>query len=282
MSTKPFDHDAFEEVIPLLSRGFPGVTRETWIAGVRSAALAPRPDLPLGYVMTADGAPVGVILTLASRRDRPGAEAVNVVNLSSWYVEPAHRVRAPAMLRRAVADPTLTYTDLTATDATGRMNQLLGFRPCAEERVLVPLPLAAASLPDRAEMVTHEKLPPAAVSPAMRRLLEDHAELGCVSAALADDDGWHPLVFIRRRRFGVPGAMLGFAESPARVLRHLGTVARFLLRRSAFVLSADGLPAGERLPACAWRTRRRPRFVKGPGHLPGLDYAYSELVLFGV
>jgi len=74
-------------VADLLARGFPARPRKYWTSALARLAARGAPDgCPrFGYLLEADGAPVGVLLLIFA--ESGGAVRCNV---SSWYVEPAY------------------------------------------------------------------------------------------------------------------------------------------------------------------------------------------------
>ena len=85
-----------------------------------------------GYLLEHDGKDVGVILTIPSTRRDDSGEPRRVVNLSSWYIDPDHRWRAPRMLQTVTACNATLFTDLTATPSVRNMIGRLGFRGWTE------------------------------------------------------------------------------------------------------------------------------------------------------
>jgi hypothetical protein len=265
-----------DRALAILARGFPHVGRERWVSGLAWLAGAPSlADVASGRILRADGNDVGVILTLGSRRDSGPA---GVVNLSSWYVDPAFRLSAPFMLRKVTSARDLAYTSLTPSDSVERMLMALGFQRACAQRVLVPVALAACR-PARAQVRPHGSAQDS-LAEGLRRALDDHAAAGCLCAVLEDEDGLHPLVFFPRRRAGMRSALLAYAEDPARVLRHRGAVGRHLLRRGVLALTVDH-PAGP-VPSDVIRLSPPRRLIKGPRPAAAIDYLYSELPAFGV
>src|SRR5689334_15785750 len=99
-----------EEVIALLTRGFPGRKRQFWMRGFERQADRPTPpNCPkFGYVLESDGVLVGVLLLLFTSV-AAGAEAAVRCNLSSWYVDPAFRNYASLLASVALKHKGVTY-----------------------------------------------------------------------------------------------------------------------------------------------------------------------------
>lgn len=277
MTLRPIDDASLGDAIALLSRGFPERTCVFWEASLRrlTAYRKGATARPIGQLMVVDGKAVGVILTIASRRF-DGATAREVVNLSSWYIDAPYRWLASRMLQSIVADDSVTYTDLTPTEQTERINARIGFRRAAEGLVLYFLPWAAIAGPSRARVVPFERLPPDALLPADRTLLAHHRELGCLAAALYLR-GYHPLLFQPTRRKGLPVARLVLAESRRLVTDNVGAIARFLLRSRMLFLSLYGDSVERTRGGIIWN-RSASMLVKGSWQPERVDHTYSELV----
>src|SRR5262249_52225653 len=93
-----------DDLIPvtdLLTRGFP-CPRSYWEVGLKRLRSRSAPaEMPrYGYMLEANGDPVGVVLLISSTRC-VGNEQKLFSNLSSWYVEPTYRSHATQLLKRA-------------------------------------------------------------------------------------------------------------------------------------------------------------------------------------
>src|SRR5579863_3667162 len=105
------DESDVDQIVDLLTRGFPARHPSYWRAGLARMAAARRPGgYPrFGFVMESEGAPVGVILQLFHEsRDENGTPHIRC-NLSSWYVEPAFRGHASLLASLATRDRNVTY-----------------------------------------------------------------------------------------------------------------------------------------------------------------------------
>lgn len=93
---------------------------------------------PSGFALLADGVVVGALSTIRSRRTIRGQRR-DVCNLSSWAVAPSFRAFAPAMLRKATAEPGVVFTNFTASAAVTDILRAFRFNEMStEERVLLP------------------------------------------------------------------------------------------------------------------------------------------------
>ncbi|WP_306223126.1 hypothetical protein [Bosea beijingensis] len=274
----PFGPSRRDEAVALLMEGFPATSRAFWEKGLdRQEALQ---DDNLGYFLEAGGQAVGVMLTLRSTRSRPDGTLYPVVNLSSWYIQPAHRWRAVPMLRAIVAESDGLVTDLTASESIYRMNAAVGLEPWSNGMILAGI-LPWAALPARrgARVLLFAQAA-ALLGPAEAGMLEWHERDGLIAAVLCEDAGTCPLLFRPIRRKGVRFAQLIFAGSRKAVIRNLPTVTRFLAGHGILFLSIDAYR--EDCPRGAVFRPGRQRFWRGEVDHDRLDYAYSELVLFGV
>lgn len=259
--------------LDLLAEGFPERDPADFRRALdRAADVLGEEAGPLAHLLTLGGAVQGVVLTLPSLR----SDGLSLVNLSSWYVRPAGRVAAPAMLRR-LADLAPVVTDLTPTPAVVRLSLAVGFAVTADRTAHLPLPLLAA-VPGSARLVAPNHPEAGPLDPGDDRLLAEHARLGCLTAVVLHEGGAAPLVVRPGRRYRLPVGEVILAD--LRVLAEArGAVARWLLRAGLVALAVD-LPAGARFPGSRVVRPRPPRLARGPVPPGRIDYAWSELVFF--
>ncbi len=279
---RPIDRRSLDETLPLLQRGFAHAPA-FWAAALERLKRyqSPAPDSPAAYLLDVKGDPVGVILSIASERTAADGTMRRVVNLSSWFVDEAHRWRAPRMLQQLTASDDTLYTDLTPTAPVQSMIGRLGFNRWTEGTLLYPLPLFALGRTGNAHVARFGSLPADALPAAVQRIMADHASLGCLTAALWDGIRLHPLIFSRMRRKGLPIARLLYAEDRTVVKNHLAAIARFLLREKT-VLLAMTADRSERIPGSFFTRRAPPTFYKGTMNTSAIDHAYSEFVFLQI
>ncbi|QCI64377.1 hypothetical protein [Phreatobacter stygius] len=270
-----------ESVHALLARGFPSRHPSFWVDGLKRQAdhHARIQAGPVGQILRVRGADVGVILTMRSRRADPDGRQRKIVNLSSWYVDEVHRWLAPSMLKAVLSEPETIYTDLTPSDSVERLNARLGLTLWNDGVLLVALPFSALHRDKAgARLVGLEQLPRDRLSGASWTMLEDHAAMGCITAALDLDGRLRPLIFARTRRKGLPAARVIYADSKSDLKTAIGAVSRFLLLRGIVSLE---IPArhGEHLTASRFSRGMRPTFARGTMDPDTIDHAYSEFVL---
>lgn len=272
----PIGQDTMEDAYALLARGFPMRSRAFWHDGLaRQARFHEAQDLgPVGQIMRVKGEPVGVILTMRSRR----ADGQGVTNLSSWYVDERYRLLAPRMLQQILAEPAETFTDLTPSPPVTAMMERLGFARRHDGGVIVLLPAIALRPGGGARVIA---VGDAGIEPESLGLMQDHLALGCLTCVLVCGGVKHPLVFSAARRKGLPTARLIYARDLAAVRRNLGPIARFLLRNGAVCLEYPG-NRGEEAPGGWFSGRSRPTFVRGEMPAAEVDHAYSEFVFLRI
>jgi hypothetical protein len=274
---QPIDADSLDEALALLAKGFPVHDARFWRAGLER--LQGHHDRygfgPVGYVMGQPGRRTGVVLTMVSERLGPDGERRRVVNLSSWYIEEQARWLAPMMLKQLTSELGTTFTDLTPSPPVRKLISALGFQPWNTGVIVALLPLVAVLGWRAASVISCAALASASLSPALRRIVDDHEAMGCVTLGLRRNEAVSPLVFLPTRRRGLPSARLLYAENKREVIAQFGEVARHLLRRG--ILFAE-IPADstDQLPGGWFTTGAPPTFYKGSMAPEGIDHAWSE------
>lgn len=274
----PFGPSRRDEAVTLLMEGFPATSCAFWERGLERQAMLQDDDL--GYFLELGSQAVGVMLTLRSTRNRPDGALYPVVNLSSWYIQPAHRWRAVPMLRAIVEESGGLVTDLTASESIYRMNGAVGLEPWSNGMILAgTLPWAALPARRGASILRLARAA-ALLHPAEVDMLEWHERDGLLAAVLCEEAGTCPLLFRPIRRKGLRFAQVIFAGSRKAVIRNLPVVTRFLAGHGIMFLLIDG--HREDCPRGAFFRPGRQRFWRGAVDRDRLDYAYSELVLLGL
>jgi hypothetical protein len=279
---RPIGFQSLDEAMPVLSRGFSRLPLSSWTESLNRLRQygATRVEPRTGYLLQDNSRDVGVILTIPSARDT--ADGVSpVVNLSSWYIDPEHRWRAPRMLQRIVSCDATLFTDLTPTQPVRTMIGRFGFRGWTEGALVFALPWFAIQATGESHIVPLHRLPPDAFTSPIRRMMDEHAALDCVAGALWDGRALHPLIFSRTRRRGLPVARLVYAENRATVIAHMPAIARFLLREKVLLLAVNANQS-ERVCGSIFTQRPSPAYFKGDRTPPQCDLAYSEYVFLQV
>jgi hypothetical protein len=280
---RPISFEALDTTLPILARGFPALSREAWTAGLDRLRRfgAPDPKALVGCLLEDRGRQVGVILAIPSTRFDAANAMRRVVNLSSWYIEPDARWRAPRMLQSVVTCDATVYTDLTPSPPVRAIIGRFGFRNWTEGTLLFTLPLFALRGTGRAHVLALRDLPADAFDAPTRAILDDHDGFGCICGGLWDGDALHPLIFSRKVHRGINAARLIFTDDRAAVFTNIAAISRFLLRER-FLLLAVNADRCERIAGSIFTERTAPTFYKGPGAPAQCDFAYSEFVFLQV
>jgi hypothetical protein len=267
-------------VAALLTRGFSAWrTAAFWERALaRLAGREPPEGLPrLGYVLEADGAVVGVLLLIASESDR-GERRCNV---SSWYVEPAFSLYGTLLVRRALRLQGVTYVNVTPAPETWDLLAAQGYRRYSVGRSFAVPALARRGATGRVIRVRGPLRPGPDLSEHEVKLLQDHAQWGCLSLVAAGPEGRVPFVFGRRWRKGViPFAYLLHCRGIDSFTAHARPLGRYLLRYGIGLVVADAEAKVAGMPG--WFQDGFPKFYRG-AEAPGPhDLAYTERAVFGV
>lgn len=273
---QPLTADELDRALDLLVEGFPERSPAFWQAALdnlRSHAENDAVGHPHAFLMVGKAGPAGVVLTPAVSRTGPDGGRQRVVNLSSWYVRPEQRWRAPLMLKSLLRDDGTVYTDLTPTPAVRQMLPALGFRPINRGTRITVLPVAAV-LGRRGARV---RPLPVGDEP---EFLAGHRALGCRTVMVESPLG-STLVVTRPVRYrGIPAADLVYAESHKLLDAGFSAFARHLIGRGYGLMRS---PAVDDL--CAAGSVVLPRgfwFARGGSFCDRVDVVGSELTLFNL
>jgi hypothetical protein len=276
------DIDAIANV---LTRGFPGRTRDYWMRGLRRQSERPVPQgYPrYGYLLENDGMPVGVLLLLYAARVEAGETTIRC-NVSSWYVDPLFRVHATLLTSMAQKHKHVTYTNISPAVPTWPIIEAQGFKLYCRG-LFFSVPVLSRTEPGATiETVTPETRSITGLPQADLELLTSHARYGCLSFVCHTIDG--PLSFvmaakrIRAGRIPLPAMQLVYCRETADYIRCAAAIGRFLIRHGKpfVILDANGALPG--LIGVYTEARGR-KYFKGP-HPPRLsDLTETELVLYG-
>jgi hypothetical protein len=182
------------------------------------------------------------------------------------------------MLSRIVADESVTYTDLSPSAETMRLNERLGFQTAEQGVVLFFLPWTVMAGRGQGEVIPYEYLPKGALTDDDAMLLEHHSALGCIAGGVRIGNDFHPVLFRTVRRKGLPVARPVLAPSRQFIVDNLGPIARFLLKRGVPFLSLHGGRAAGGIP---WN-RSASVQVKGKWEGDRVNHTYSEIVFLSV
>ncbi len=275
--------DLIDAVIDCLQRGFPERRRTYWANALeRMSNRATVADYPrYGYALAAENKIVGVILLIFSRCDGESDGDVRC-NLSSWCVDKEFRSYAPLIHFTAVKRKEVTYLNISPAEHTRKTIEAFGFRRFSNGQMILT-PVLSSSQPNARVLPFVSDGPEASLLHSNeRRLLAEHAAMGCLSLVCVDNGRAHPFVFQRRAIFHrlISCPQLIYSRSMDEFLRFAGPIGRFLLFRTGPICAVDATAPlagtiGRYFP------ERAPKYFKGP-KAPRLgDLSYTELVVLG-
>jgi hypothetical protein len=264
--------------VDLLCEGFPERRRAWWekgLARLDNSGLNGAVGVPLGFFLMEGAERVGVALTPASLRHGPDGAVRRMINLSSWYIRPEHRWRAPMMLRGLIADPDATYTDFTPTEPVRKLLLAFGFRPVSEGvtiRALATLGLRAAGGVRVRDLRPEDVF--AAPAPGAD-LVRTHRDWGCEPLVLESGGRVSLVVWRRIALRGLPAADILYADDLALLEEGAGALARHLLFRGVMFLVSEA--RGEASRASRHFRPHGTWFAKNGFHESRIDRLGSEL-----
>ena len=280
---RPIVDDDRDAVIACLQRGFPERPRGYWERAFdRMARRPPIGDYPrYGHALFVEGAVVGVLLQIFSRRDLPNGSGI-FCNLSSWCVDQEHRAHSAMLHLSSVKRKEVTYLNISPAAHTRRAIEAFGFRRFSEGQIVVAPILSAPR--GRARVVPFDASQPEAalLSQNERQILAEHAAMGCRALVCLEGGLAYPFVFQPRAivRSLIPCPQLIYCRNVDEFVRFANPIGRHLMFRSGPFCIID---ATQHLPGLVGRyfSGRIPKYFKGPV-APGLgDLAYTELVILG-
>ena len=199
-------------------------------------------------------------------------------NICAWYL--LKEYRGQGLGRRiqldSVADPRVTYTILTATEATGRAFGGSGFRVLDSERLIVRRQSGGgeiAALDDPAAIAAH-------LNTRERRILEDHRQYNLRHFLFrAGVDASYAILQVKRKGADIDYHELLYAGDGTFLAAHAQAIANTLLPSDRAVLAFDRrfVPESETFER---EPMRLPRWFRSSDVSPGgIDHLYSEIVL---
>lgn len=276
-----------DTIADLLTRGFPGRSRDYWMQGLMRQGQREVPEgYPrYGYFLKHDGRPVGVLLVLFTATDFRDKTTVRC-NVASWYVDPPFRGHAPRLARSALQYRDVTYINVTPAISTWPLVEKLGFSTYCNG-LLFSLPALSRAAPEaRLEIISAASGPLEGLSEGENKLLKHHDSYGCLSVVVHGvAGGSSPFILVPYRvRHGtipLPAMQLIFCRRVEDFVGCAGTIGRFLLRhgRPVVVLDANGPVGGL---AGFYTEARGRKYFRGPQLPPLADLAETELALYGV
>ena len=213
--------------------------------------------------------------------DRPIAGRIErFCNICAWYLLKDYRGQGIGQRIQfgSVADPTMTYTIMTATAATGRaFGSHSGFRVLDETRYLVRRraggagDLDIATDPDAIERL---------LLPEDRKLLQDHRPYNLRHLLVrAGDASCYVAMQVKRKGDDIDYHEVMYASDPAFLARFGQALADTILSGDKSVLAIDKRFLPE-MPAWESETIKLPRWYRSPSVAPAkIDHLYGEVAL---
>jgi hypothetical protein len=277
---RQIEESDLDAVADLLTRGFPERPRNYWTNALTLLARrsAPQGCPRFGYMLDAEGAAAGVLLLIFSETDGL-ADAPIRCNVSSWYVDPAYRGFAAALVSAALKLKHVTYLNISPADHTWPILKAQGYSRYTDGQfAAVPL-LSKGRGRVRARAFTGAERDKALPE---YELMRAHVDAGCLGIVCDTKDGPLPFLFLRRRLSRAPFGFvqLVFCRDTAELVRCAGALGGHLLTRGVFCVICDA-PAA--IPGLVGRFfgEKAPRYFRGPNPPRLNDLSFTELVLFG-
>jgi hypothetical protein len=274
-----------DAIAGLLTRGFPGRTRDYWLRGLGRQSERPvPPGYPrYGYLLENDHKPVGALLLLYASRVEAGATTIRC-NVSSWYVDPPFRIHAARLSSIAQRNKDVTYINISPAAPTWPIIEAQGFKLYCRG-LFFSVPALSRTEPGiRIETVTPETRDIEGLPKQDFELLASHARYGCLAFVCHTTDGPLPFIMARKRirtgRIPLPAMQLVYCRSAADYVRCAGAIGRFLVRQGkpVVILDANGPVPGV---AGIYTEKRGGKYFKGPTRPSLTDLTETELVLYG-
>jgi len=283
LNCRPIEDSDLDRVVDCLRRGFPTRPQSYWVDGLRRLSRRERvQDYPkYGYLLEARENIVGVILMIFSRR-RDGDGAEIRCNLSSWCVDAQYRSYASCLVFAAVRHRGVTFINVSPTEATWAVASGFGFqRFCEGQFVFLPA-LRRPAKGDQTLLYAPDRPEAAALSADERRILAEHAAMGCQSLICVSGAQAFPVVLQRRRLLHglIPVRQIIYCRVIADLPRLAGTLGRHLLGEGAAICVVDANGGIKGLFGRFFQNRG-PKYFRGPNPPKLGDLSYSEIVVFG-
>ncbi|MCJ8151965.1 MULTISPECIES: hypothetical protein [Shinella] len=281
LACRTIEKDDWCGVIDCLGRGFPEHPRRHWQDALERMAARPVVDdhPQHGYCLASEGQIVGVMLTLFFRQPALAAQPVRC-NLSSWAVDEPFRSYAGKLIMTAMRRREVTFLSITPAPITLKVTEGLRFQRFADgQQAFLP---ALSTVKTSTRVVVARRSAELELLPeAERRLLIDHADLGCDALICVQGAHAYPFVLKSRRilRGLLPCSQVIYCRSVEALGQCAGAIGRHLLRKGRVLCVVD---ANTPIPGLVGRyfPDIGPKYYKGPNPpFPG-DLAYTEFVLF--
>ena len=268
-------------ITELLSKGFPRRSREYWSNALdRLANHSTPPDMPkYGYLVESGGAPVGVILLIATIMQDRDAFTTRC-NLSSWYVEPRFRTYAPLLSSQAIRKKDVTYFNLSPAAHTVPIVEAQGFSRFSNGQYV------ATEFPSIRRGAQSVRVVGCRINPEThfelfeRDLLLAHSEYGCISLWCVTSERAYPFVFLPRvvKRV-IPCVQLLYCREIEDFIRFAPQIGSYLRWSGKLFVLIDSKGPISGLSG-KYFDGISPKYFRGPASPRLGDLAYTELAMF--
>jgi len=275
--------DDIGPLIDLLTRGFVAAGHDFWERVFECLSSHPTPlGFPrYGYLLESEGTPVGVLLLIFTAVPTSQGHSIRC-NVSSWYVDPSFRPYASMLVSVALKRRDVTYLNVSAATSTWPILEAQGYKKFSSGRIVAIPGLSGRRMPGcRVERINFPLQPDKDLTDFEIRLLQSHAQYGCISLICHAGGERFPFVFRLRPKYGlIPFLFLIYC-------RNLESFVRFA-RPLGVYLACRGMPlvvldANGPIPGLFGSYQSvGPKYFKGPEQPPLGDLSYTERAMFGV
>jgi hypothetical protein len=241
MRLRTIQTSTITDAVVLLTEGFGELCKTTWhdcLLKIKQHADR-QGGGPIGYIASKDGADIGICLTLPMPRAVFEPEERQAMNLAGFYLRPRYQWMAALFLREVMTTRDAEYVDVTPSESMQKINEHLGFMTFARGLSVVPLGLAVWRHARRTRVFEFDTGMATLLPDPVARIMEDHAELGCICLIVEQDGICNPLILAHKSRAGLSSARIILAKDRIFVRKILGPLARYLLRSQVFFLELD-------------------------------------------
>jgi hypothetical protein len=279
VSCRLIEETDLDAVADLLTRAFPLRTRKYWTNALERLRGRSTPEgYPrFGYMLEAEGVAVGVLLLIFSQATEPSGAPMRC-NVSSWYVDPAYRGFAAALVSAALRLKNVTYLNTSPAEHTWPILKAQRYtRYTIGQFVAVPL----LSL-RRGRIHARRFDEPGDRALPEYELLRAHVESGCLAVVCETGAGPLPFLFLRRPFSSAPigFVQLVYCRDTQDFVRCAAALGRHLLTRMALCVICDS--PGPMPGVAGWFfADKEPRYFRGPNPPRLNDLSFTELVFFG-
>jgi hypothetical protein len=270
--------------VNLLKRGYGNArTREFWenVFACLGSRSVPAGFPRYGYVIERDGELVGIMLLIFSSIWENDEAKIRCCG-SSVYIDPAFRLFAPLLTKKALGYKGVTVLNLTPAEHTHKMIEISGFKRFSNG-IYVAVPLFSRAPKDiPVHIIDARTRPKVSFDRHERDLLLEHINYGCKSVWCVTPERAYPFAFRVRRAKHVPCAQLVYCRDIDDFVRFARPIGSFIARSTGRVLVL--LDANAPIPGLVGKyfVGKAPRYFHGPDRPRLGDLAHTEVAMFGV